>query len=313
MFNSNSFNQNSNSYLLISLISQGNANNDDYAQYLFDNPSEVFSPNINEISNKIATPIEKEIPEISNITQKVEINKSFEDINDTKSNNFLNNPKFPFLGIKGDEMIYLDDEVSKKSTGDKSENKNNNIKKAIFDVKSLKKYELRVDYAIKNIKVYISKYIKEYGNKLIKDYNFNNKLKKIKLFLPSYRYFTGNANEKQNKTFLNLSVEEILTYPKEKIKDQIHDNRLQRQNQKIINTLKEYIEIKYEDEKDEKYRKLLDFFRMSYEEIIIDFYKSEKFKEYSSCQKTKELDKQFQKTKGFSLLENNAFIKLLKK
>ena len=300
MFDSNLFNQYSNSSLHISL-NQMNENNDDYAQYLFENPLEVYSPNKNESSSKIVSPIEKEIPETPN-TQKVEIIKLLEDINDTKLNNFIS--KFPFPGIKGDEMIDLeDDEASKKSTGDKSEDKNKNIQKAIFGVKNPKKFELRVDYAIKNIKVYISKYIKECGNKLIKECNFKGKLQKLKLFLPSYRYFTGNANEKQNRTFLNLSIEEILEYPKEKIKNEKNDNRLQRQNKKIINDLKKYIEGKHEDEKDEKYRKLFNFFRMSYEEVIIEFYKSEKFKEYCA----------FPKTKGFSLLENNAFIKLLKK
>lgn len=303
------FFQLSNSSLNLS-FNRGDDNNDDYMQYLYENPLESFYPNNIEPNSTIEIPIKKEIQEIPNF-QNTQNNQPI-GYNNTQ---FLDSLKsnFPIPGIKENEMIDEDDDlISKKSTGDKSENNNNNITKVIFGVQTKKKFELRVDYAIKNIKVYISKYMKEYGNKLIKECNFTNRLQKAKLFLPSYQYFTGNANEKLNKTFLNLSVEEVLTYPKEK-KNPKKDNRLQRQNQEIIDDLKEYIEENFGDEKPKQYQRLLDFFRMSYEDIIIEFYKSEYFKEFCEDKKTTELEKQFQKTKGFSLLEKNALIKLLKK
>ena len=203
-------------------------------------------------------------------------------------------------------------EIWNKSTGDNTNTKKIKINKLIFGIKGDKKIQQRTDYAIKNIKVYISKFLTNYGNVLIKECNFPNKFKKLKFFLPSYNYFTGNSNEKENKIFLNFTAEQILTYPEEKPKNQKKNNRLQRQNKEIITKLKDYIEETYQNEIPEKFQELLNFFKMSYEEIIMLFYKSNQFKDYSSSEKTQKLDEQFQKVKGFSLMENNGLIKLIK-
>ena len=217
----------SNSSLNFSL-NRGEDNNDDYLQYLYENSLESFYPNNIEPNSSIEIPIKKENQEIQN----TQTNRLVVD-NNTKFVDILNS-NFKIPGIEENEMKDEDDDLnSKKSTREKSENNNNNITKVIFGVQTKKKFELRVDYAIKNIKVYISKYMKEYGNNLIRECNFPNRLQKLKLFLPSYQYFTGNANEKLNRTFLNLTVEEILAYPKEKM-NQKKDNRLQRQNQEMI-------------------------------------------------------------------------------
>ena len=205
-------------------------------------------------------------------------------------------------------------EIWNKSTND-SNNKNIkkiNISKQIFGIKGNKKIEQRTDYAIKNIKVNISKYLRNYGNELIQKCNFPNKLKKLKLFLPSYDYFTGNSNESKNNVFLNFTVEQILTYPDEKSKNLKKDNRLQRQNKEIIQQLKDYIEEKYQSEIPEIHQELLNFFKMSYEDIIISFYKSKNFEDYSSSEKARQLDEQVLKVKGISLRENNGLIKLIK-
>ena len=209
-------------------------------------------------------------------------------------------------------QIQKEEEIAQKSTGDNTNNSKININKLIFGLKSKKTIEPRIDYAIKSIKGYISKYLKNYGNKLIKECNFQNKLQKMKLFAPSYYYFTGNSNEKDNSVFLNFTIEQILTYPDEKNKKK-KDNRLQRQNQKNIKALKDYIEDNYDENVPEKMQELLNFFRMTYEEIVALFYKSNQFKDYSSSEKILKLDEHFIKAKGFSLIENNGFIKLMKK
>ena len=205
-------------------------------------------------------------------------------------------------------------EIWNKSTKDSNNKTINkiNISKQIFGIKGNKKIEQRTDYAIKNIKVCISKYLRNYGNELIQKCNFPNKLKKLKLFAPSYDYFTGNSNERKNKVFLNFTVEQILTYPDEKSKNLKKDNRLQRQNKEIIQQLRDYIEEKYQNEIPGTYQELLNFFKMSYEDIIISFYKSNNFKVYSSSEKTRQLDEQVLKVKGISLMENNGLIKLIK-
>jgi hypothetical protein len=198
-----------------------------------------------------------------------------------------------------------------KSTDDKTKSKNNKISKCLFGLSSQKPklIEPRVDYAIKQFKVYSCKFLKEYGNQLIKECNFKNNLKKLKLFAPSYKYFTGNSNEKENKMFLDFTVEEIFSYPNDKSKK---DNRLQQKNKEIIKKFINYIEETYPEVVPESFQKLLNFFRMTYRDIIVLFYDSEQFKDYSSDPKTIFLDEQFTKSKGFSLMEKSAFFKLMK-
>ena len=223
------------------------------------------------------------------------------------------NLPLPILEIK-DKKEDLKNEADKntnKSTDDKTKSKNNNISKCLFGLSSQKPklIEPRVDYAIKQFKVYSCKFLKEYGNQLIKECNFKNNLKKLKLFAPSYKYFTGNSNEKENKMFLDFTVEEIFSYPKDKSKK---DNRLQQKNKDIIKKFIDYIEETYPKEVPEPFRKLQNFFRMTYRDIIVLFYDSEQFIDYSSDPKTQFLDEQFTKSKGFSLMEKSSFFKLMK-
>ena len=198
---------------------------------------------------------------------------------------------------------------SKKSTDDKSKNVSIKIDKCIFGIKTNINIEPRIDYAIKNIKVYIIKNLKILGNQLIKNCNFTKKLKQLKLFSPSYKYFTGNSNINDNIIFLNFTVEKIFSYPEGKI--QKNDNRLQRQNKKIINTLIEYIDDQFPDEIPENFQKLKNFFDMTFQDAIILFYESKIFNDFSTSRKTRFLDNQFFKAKGFSLLEKNGFLKLM--
>ena len=191
------------------------------------------------------------------------------------------------------------------STNDKS----NDINKSIFRINNQKEIEPRIDYAIKNFKVDAIKYLKEYGNQLIKNCNFQNKLKKLKLFSPSYKYFTGNSNLRENIHFLYFSVEQIFSYPDRKTLK--NDNRLQRQNKEIIKNFKEYIEKKYPDEVPETFQKLIDFFNMTFQDSIKLFYESKQFENHSSSIKAKFLDGQFIKAKEVSLLEKNGFLKFL--
>ena len=271
--------------------------------------------------------MEKEFLEKENQTKHEEENEfvNEEDINFPDFFNFMNLQNLP-LPIPLDNDICprsgepLDDKVenvdnnilekSKKSTDEKSMNNSTKIDKCIFGIKSEKKIEPRIDYAIKNIKVYIIKNLKILGNQLIKNCNFPKKLKRLKLFSPSYKYFTGNSNDKDNKIFLNFTVEKIFSYPEGKI--QKNDNRLQRQNKEIIKTLIEYIDEEFPDEIPENFQKLKKFFDMTFQDAIILFYESNQFNDFSSSKKTIFLDNQFIKAKGFSLLEKNGFLKLIK-
>ena len=217
----------------------------------------------------------------------------------------------PEIKAKDEDLKNEEDKNTNKSTDDKTKSKISKINKCLFGLSSQKPklIEPRIDYAIKQFKVYSCKFLKEYGCQLIKECNFKNNLKKIKLFAPSYKYFTGNSNEKENRMFLDFTVEEIFSYPNDKSKK---DNRLQQKNKNSIKILLDYIEETYPKEVPERFQKLQNFFRMTYRDIIVLFYGSEQFKDYSSDPKTIFLDEQFTKSKGFSLMEKSAFFKLMK-
>jgi hypothetical protein len=69
--------------------------------------------------------------------------------------------------------------------------------------------------------------------------------------------------------------------------------------------------INSEKEIPKAYEELKNFFDMTFADAIILFYKSSEFEKYKEDEKTKFLDSQFVKVKGFSLLESNAFISLM--
>ena len=318
-------NEKSNNYLEISPINMENENIQSPLMY-WDNSLEVdlSLTRKNTLSQRIsfnsANIKEKEIlekefqKEIEEIKEKRE-NEEEEEL-DILGNDMFNGLQsaplpFPEEITKEDKNENEEKDKTNKSTDDKSSKFNKNqINKCIFGIKSGKKIEQRIDYSIKNIKVYISKFMKEYGNELIKKCGFQNKLKKLKLFAPSYKYFTGNSNEKDNKIFLNFTIEKIFSYPEGKIEK--NDNRLQRQNKDIIKDFKEYIDEAFLLEVPEKFKNLINFFNMTFQDAIRLFYESNQFKDYSSSPKTIFLDKQFIKAKGFSLREKDAFFKLMK-
>ena len=313
-------NEKSNNYIVVSPIFNENENFENTAWFvdnsyegelsLKKNKSSFKDINVNSKEKKefLEDEFHYQIEKMSKNRQEEEIegfiyNNIFNDIN-----NF--NIKSP-PHLMSDDIKNEENNKTNKSTDDKSSNIiKGDINKCIFGLSNAKRIEPRIDYSIKNIKVYIIKFIKEYGNNLIKKCAFQNKLKKLKLFAPSYKYFTGISNEKDNKIFLNFTVEKIFTYPEGKTEK--NDNRLQRQNKDIIKEFKDYIDEEYPEEVPEKFQNLKNFFNMTFQDAIYMFYESNQFKDYSSSPKTIFLDSQFVKAKGFSLLEKNAFFKLMK-
>ena len=321
--------QNSNAYLEISPIYEFNQESapwdiDYYAQDDLSLSGNFFSKDRIIFKSSQSLKEKEFLEEKIKDLEKISLNNKEEEKEEEKEDNAeeildmdifsgLNKPNIPIpvpVPVPEKDKKECDDN-SNKSTDLKSKNNKVEINKCLFGVKTQKKIEPRIDYAIKNFKVYVSKYLKDYGNELIKECNFKNKLKKMKLFAPSYKYFTGNSNEKENKMYLNFTMEDIFTYPDKKL--QQNDNRLQRQNKEMIKDFKEYINENYDDDVPENIQKLQHFFKMTFEDAFQLFYDSKHFQDYISSQKTRFLDEQFVKSKGFSLLDKNAFFKLTKK
>lgn len=239
-------------------------------------------------------------PKISGILQSnlFEENESLNEIEDKNKQNSKSTNLTTDKSKKGKIQIKKIEEPKEKEE-----------RKDIFGLKTKTNEEIlpRIDYAIKNFKVSAVKFIKEYGNKLIKECKFKGELKNLKLFSPSNKYFTGISNEKDNKIFLDFTVEEFFSYPNLEFGK---ENRLQQNNKKIIEKMKNFINNFKSMPKE--YEQLKHFFDITFADAITLFYNTENFLKYKEDPKTKFLDSQFEKVKGFSLLEPNSFIRLMK-
>ena len=191
-----------------------------------------------------------------------------------------------------------------KKTNDtsKEEKKVNNPVLIPFQTKKPQK---RIDYCIKYFKTNFSKFLKNYGNMLIKGSFLPKELKKEKLSAPNFLSFTGNAAEKDNYKFLFFKVEDIFCF----YKNENCQISLQKKNRRTIDKILQFID---GSESEEKYSYVKAFFKMSLEDAYGIFYESEDFKKYAKDSKTVFLDKEFQVEKGYSLLEKNAFVKMIK-
>ena len=191
-----------------------------------------------------------------------------------------------------------------KKTNDtsKEEKKVNNPVLIPFQTKKPQK---RIDYCIKYFKTNFSKFLKNYGNMLIKGSFLPKELKKEKLSAPNYLSFTGNAAEKDNYKFLFFKVEDIFCF----YKNENCQISLQKKNRRTIDKILQFID---GSESEEKYSYVKAFFKMSLEDAYGIFYESEDFKKYATDSKTVFLDKEFKVEKGYSLLEKNAFVKMIK-
>ena len=188
----------------------------------------------------------------------------------------------------------------------KTKNSSNENQKSIqplikFSSYQETKLQMRIDYAKNHFKRYISKFLKNYANNLIK--NISDK----RLFLPNYQSFTGNPTEKDNYLFLSFSIQEIFGH----YKKGSQKNRYQEKNKKLIENILNILN-NNELGNNVKYKEIQSFFKMDFEKAIELFYNSQDFEKYANDPKTKYLDKEFKAQKGFSLLEPNGFIKMVK-
>lgn len=168
-----------------------------------------------------------------------------------------------------------------------------------------KKPSKRIDYAIKYFKTFFSKFLKDKSNKVKSESKLPSELKKLNIFLPNHISYTGNPKESDDYKFLSFSVQDILTY----YKGENSKNSLQKKNKATIESILNFID---ENGDEEKYKEVKAFFTMSLEDAYELYYKDKAFKKYAEDEKAIYLDQEFKAQNGFSLLEKNGFIKVVK-
>lgn len=256
------------------------------------------------------------LPKSENKNESIEskLNKTMDnnEIDFNKEDNPFQNLFIPSLPVFDEKQIIPKESLSS------SDNSKNNIGAKNTNFTSQKdslqrnpklilpyKSQNRFDYCIKYFKTYFSKFLKNYANKLISLSCLPNELKKSKLASPNSKSFTGNANQTENYKFLFYKVEDIFCF----YKNENCQVSLQKKNKKIIRTILDYINGCTDEE---KFAEIISFFKMSLEDAYELFYKSEYFKKYANDSKTIYLDKEFKAEKKYSILENNAFVMMLK-
>lgn len=187
----------------------------------------------------------------------------------------------------------------------------NNEKNKIFEINKINKndkedkYIYRLDYYKKDFLKDFLEYILKNGKKLISECKFKEEFK-LKLHMPNYKLYAGNPKEKDNREFLKKTIKKVfIDYNKS---DEKGTSR-QKDNEKLI----EYI---YEDKNFPSSIEeitLNNFFNMTIEEGMKNYYDSEEFREFKKREKIQYYDKMFyhEKNRHFSLLQKNGFIRLV--
>ena len=210
----------------------------------------------------------------------------------------FNNKKILFL-IKKDEH-----KQNQKNKSQSIDNNNNEMKKFIkFKCNNMNKEKIyRKDYYFKHFKAIFGKYIKNKLNNLknrcFPNFVLNN------FSTPDY-YFIGNPKQEDNYNFLSWSIKDILIFRENK-------NKYNRQfNNKMIIL---YIEKNGNKSKDkDAYNELINYINCKVEDAFLDFYENKsEFEKICSDKDCIFFDEFFKRETGFSLLEKNGFLKVIR-
>ena len=210
----------------------------------------------------------------------------------------FNNKKILFL-VKKDKY-----KQNQKDKSQSIDNNNNEMKKFIkFKCNNMNKEKIyRKDYYFKHFKAIFGKYIKNKLNNLknrcFPNFVLNN------FSTPNY-YFIGNPKQEDNYNFLSWSIKDILIFRENK-------NKYNRQfNNKMIIL---YIEKNGNKSKDkDAYNELINYINCKVEDAFLDFYENKnEFEKICSDKDCIFFDEFFKRETGFSLLEKNGFLKVIR-
>jgi len=224
------------------------------------------------------------------------LNLSYQNID---SIDLKNNSDFSGLFYNNDNTNEI---IFKKNRNNFNNNLNNEEIKDIQDNENNNSIisnnkNVRSDTLLIKFKAALGKwFINELNNK-IKILKRNSVIKRsIKFYAFNYKKFTLKVSYTQNKEWLKNKMKDLLL---------IGDEENQIKNEKSVTSL-------YKKNLAE-FKEIKDMLDSSYEETIKKFYKSEAFDKFRKNKRVKELNFNFRKIMGISLLENNGFIEFIVK
>ena len=245
---------------------------------------------------------------------------------------FINNELFPIDEYNTNTIengnIFLGKKIEANDISNEvSGNKLYPKKEKIFIINKL---IYRLDYYIMAFKTNFLEYVQDKLNFLINKIDLCKKFGSHFIHTPNRKLYGGNPKEKDNREFINKTVEEvfidqtIIKIKKNKnnilIYDDENKNGISRQkdNENIFNKIKNKICLanfensqKYKEQSD-SIEILTKFLNTKIRDVLDEYYDSNKFKIFGSSSKIKYYDEKFKKerNRNFSLLEKNNFVKL---
>jgi len=181
---------------------------------------------------------------------------------------------------ESDEKIFSPDEIILNSFT--SEEKAPDLQKINLQNSYFKKYNSR-----------FRQFISEYANNLLRKHLLFGKIQRPKISLLK---FYPKKKEKDKNKFLFYTMKKMLCFHK-------------RKNKKIIKRILSFIK-KFDSNK--KYEYVKSFLSLKIIEAIHKFEESDLFKEFIYDKKIILLDKEIKQQMGFSILEKNAYEKMIK-
>ena len=252
--------------------------------------------------------------------------KYLADVTDISTFSYLENPKFRINNEdSNNNYIYRDSQSIDKNF---KKNFDANFKMQAEDsesysdseyISSVYEYEQNKS---QNTKSFLNKKNKEI-QKLINNCQFCKKFGNTNLHMPNRDLYTGNTKEKDNKEFMNKTVEIVFKDYKniEEIPGEKDGFSRQRKNENLFNRIHDWYDtLKSKKEKEIKYlkkyqdvEKLIQNLEMTIDEILDRYYESEAFNNFKEDKKIKYYDTRFfkERNRNFSLLKKGGFRKLV--
>ena len=188
---------------------------------------------------------------------------------------------------------------------------------AIEKIDIAKKFNYRKDYYIKEIKKNFLNWTLQEMQTKIDNCNFCKKFGKTNIHIANRDLYGGNPKEKDNREFINKTIEEVFTLT-ENQKNSLKKISRQISNEELINKIKDYYEkLLIKKEKDKKYsnqfnaiKEFIEFIQLTIKDALDLYYDSDEFKKFKSRRMIQYYDEKFffERNRGFSLLVKNNFV-----
>ena len=188
---------------------------------------------------------------------------------------------------------------------------------AIEKIDIAKKFNYRKDYYIKEIKRDFLNWTLQEMQTKIDNCNFCKKFGKTNIHIANRDLYGGNPKEKDNREFINKTIEEVFTLT-ENQKNSLKKISRQISNEELINKIKDYYEkLLIKKEKDKKYsnqfnaiKEFIEFIQLTIKDALDLYYDSDEFKKFKSRRMIQYYDEKFffERNRGFSLLVKNNFV-----